>query len=182
MGDGIADTTHFSGDNTFDVSDPLDPSARVQGITAQRGWSQIVLNGSGLGFAAVGPNSTSDGPHHVSIYDVNDVGTFGSFLAEFETPGLAQAVSIYNGIGYVADTGAGLQTVNYLAYDTETLFPNGFTLVGDGPDGEFGTHDDETRIPSTLEYRERVLGAFIHLPEGLVPGRYRATVSSNGNL
>ncbi len=85
--------------------------------TAQFGWKQIVGNGSGLGLAAVGPNSTDDGPHHISLYDVGADGTASAFRTTLETPGLAAAVSIYNGLAYVADSAAGLQVINYLAYD-----------------------------------------------------------------
>ncbi|MGE4183222.1 MAG: Ig-like domain-containing protein, partial [Limisphaerales bacterium] len=111
--------TFTSGFNVFDLADPIAPVLLRQHTTAQFGWKQIVANGSGLGFAAVSPNSTDDGPHHVSLHRLAPDGTNAVFLTEFPTPGLASAVAIYNGQGYVADSGAGLQVVNYLAFDSQ---------------------------------------------------------------
>src|SRR6185503_935778 len=93
------------------------------GTTAQFGWRQLVPNGSGLGVAAVGPNATNDGPHDVSLYDVGDPTKTDEFVTTFETPGLSYALSIYNGLAYVADGEAGLQVVNYLPYDAQGVPP-----------------------------------------------------------
>lgn len=122
-GGGIVYATHTAGYNTFSLADPAHPALIAGGSTPQLGWKQIVANGSGLGFAAVGPNSTDDGPHNVSLYDTSDPTQTDRFITEFETPGLAAAVSIYNGIGYVADSEAGLQVVNYLAFDRNGIAP-----------------------------------------------------------
>ncbi len=123
VGDEIAYAVHRTGYNTFDLTDPANPVLIANGSTAQFGWRQIVDNGSGLGLATVGPNSTSDGPHHVSLYDVSDPAQTDQFLVEFVTPGLATAVSIYNGLVYAADGDAGLQLINYQAYDTLGVAP-----------------------------------------------------------
>ena len=53
----------------------------------------------------------------LSLYDASDSTDVTRFLTSFDTPGDARAVSIYNGLAYVVDS-AGLQVVNYLAYDT----------------------------------------------------------------
>ena len=92
--------------------------------TGQFGWQQLVANGSGLGLAVVGPNSTPDGPHDVSLYDLNPAGTNTTFLTTFPTPGLASAVAIYNGIAYVADRTGGLEVVQYIADDRGTNAPS----------------------------------------------------------
>ncbi len=115
--------TFTSGFNVFDLGNPGAPVLLRQHTTAQFGWKQLVANGSGLGFAAVSPNSTDDGPHHVSLHRLDPAGTNAVFLAEFPTPGLAAAVAIYNGQGYVADSGSGLQVVNYLAFDNQRQPP-----------------------------------------------------------
>ena len=117
VGDDIAYAVHRKGYDTFDLTDPANPVLIANGDTPQFGWRQIVDNGSGLGVATVGPNSTPDGPHHISLYDVSDPTQTNQFQTEFETPGLATAVSIYNGLAYVADGEAGLQVINYRAYD-----------------------------------------------------------------
>ena len=142
-GAGIAYATHASGYNTFSLADPRHPTLITAGSTSQFGWKQIVANGSGLGFAAVGPNRTDDGPHNVSLYDVSDPAQTDRFITEFETPGLAAAVSIYNGIGYVADSEAGLQVVNYLAFDRSGVPPtialeSNFSLSPTGGTAEEG--------------------------------------------
>ncbi|MCB1125341.1 MAG: Ig-like domain-containing protein, partial [Verrucomicrobiae bacterium] len=103
--------THTAGYNILDLSDPLAPTLLQQVNTAQRGWKQIVLNGSGAALACVSPNSTLDGPHHVSLYDVGPEGLGTGFVTEFETPGIATAVSLFNGLAYVADGAAVLQVI-----------------------------------------------------------------------
>ncbi|MCI0536363.1 MAG: Ig-like domain-containing protein, partial [Verrucomicrobiales bacterium] len=122
-GDRVLYATYTSGFNIFNISNPAQPAFVRTVATPQFGWKQIVANGSGVGLAAVGPNSTDDGPHDVSLYNLGPDGTGGEFQATFETPGLAAAVSIYNGIAYVADSAAGLQVVNYLAFDTRRVPP-----------------------------------------------------------
>ncbi len=117
VGGGIAYAVHTVGYNTFDLASPLAPSLIATGSTTQFGWKQVTPNGSGLAVATVGNNSTVDGPHHVSLYDVSDPAQTDVFLTTFPTPGLARSVSIFNGLAYVADGSAGLQVINYLAYD-----------------------------------------------------------------
>ncbi len=123
VGGGIAYTVHGKGYNTVDVSAPAHPVLLAAGNTAQFGWKQIVANGSGLGLAAVGPNSSDDGPHDVSLYDLSNPRTNDLVLTTFPTPGLARAVSLYNGLAFVADNSAGLQVINYLAYDNKGVAP-----------------------------------------------------------
>lgn len=133
-GGGIAYSTFTSGYDIISLADPRHPALAGSVNTQQFGWKQIVANGSGLGLAAVGPNSTSDGPHDVSLYNVGPDGTTSQFLTTFVTPGLAEAVSIYDGLAYVADGDAGLTVVNYKAYDALGLPPTitvraGFPMV-----------------------------------------------------
>jgi len=129
--------THTSGYNIFDLSNPTRPSLVITVNTAQRGWKQLVTNGTRVGLATVSANSTSDGAHHVSLYDLGEDGTGSEFIAEFPTAGIATAVSIYNGIAYIADGQAGLQVINYLAYDSGGLPPS-ITAVPDGGNIEEG--------------------------------------------
>lgn len=123
VGGGLAYVNVSDGYNIFSLADPAAPVFLRRESTAQQGWKQIIGNGSGLGLAAVGVNSTNDGAHDVSIYGLNPGGTATQFLTTFETPGLAEAVAIYNGLGFVADGAAGLSVVNYLAYDTLKVPP-----------------------------------------------------------
>lgn len=125
--------THTAGYNILDISDPLAPTLLQQVNTSQRGWKQLVLNGSGAGLACVSPNSTLDGPHHVSLYDVGADGLGSDFVTEFETPGVATAASLFNGLAYVADGSAGLQVLNFLAYDAQGQPP--IVSILSPPDG-----------------------------------------------
>jgi hypothetical protein len=72
---------------------------------------------------AVGANPRDDGTHHVSLYDLKDPTDTTRFLTTLTTPGIAHAVSMYNGLVYVADGLAGLQVVNILPYDAGILPP-----------------------------------------------------------
>ncbi len=118
VGTEFAYATHTSGYNTFSLADPAAPTRTHTCNTNQFGWKHLVDNGSGTGVAAVSPNSTNDGPHHVSIYDIRTPNSCGQLQSTANTPGLAAAVSIYNALAYAADSSAGLQVINYLPYDT----------------------------------------------------------------
>lgn len=134
VGGGIVYAVHTTGYNTFSLENLDAPMLIVAGNTAQFGWKQLVANGSGLGIAAVGPNSTDDGLHDISLYDIHDPTRTNEFLATFETPGLTRAVSIYNGLAYVADGDSGLQVINYLPSDILGLSPT-ITLSTNSPSG-----------------------------------------------
>ncbi len=123
VGDGIAYETHTQGYDTFDLTDPLAPSLIAEGASSQFGWRQIVDNGSGLGIAAVGINSTDDADHSLALYDVSDPVKTNVFLTQFDPPSSATAVSIYDGLAYVADGRAGVKVVNYLPYDAKGVPP-----------------------------------------------------------
>ncbi len=132
VGEGRAYASHTSGFNVFDVTDREQLRTLRNQNTNARGWKQMVPNGSGLGLAAVDANSTDDGPHDVSLYRLGPDGLGLDFLATFPTPGLATALTIYNGLAYVADGRAGLQVVNYLAYDSGNQPPS-ISLSADFP-------------------------------------------------
>ena len=118
-GSDRAYSSFTAGFNAFDTTDPLNPVLIKQNNTTSFGWIQIIGNGSGGALAAVGPASTDDGPHNVSLYDLGPNQSDANVVATFETPGLATALSIYNGILYVADGNSGLTVINYLSYDTK---------------------------------------------------------------
>jgi hypothetical protein len=127
VGGNVAYTTHGKGYNTINVADPAKPLLITATATPFFGWKQIVLNGSGLGFAAVSPNFAFDGPHEVELYSTADPTKTSEFIVRFDTPGVARSVTIFKGFGYVADHDAGLQVVNYLAFDA-TGIPPGISL------------------------------------------------------
>lgn len=116
-GGGILYVVHGKGYNTFNLNIPALPVLIRAGNTTQFGWKQIAPTGSGLAVAAVDANFALDGSNDVSLYNVADPANVNNFITTFATPGLARSLSIYNGLAYVADSPAGLQVVNYLAYD-----------------------------------------------------------------
>lgn len=80
-------------------------------------FKQIVAADSGLGVAAVGVNPRADGTHDVWLYDLRDPANTTGVLTVLPTPGVAHALTLYNGLAYVADGTGGLQVVNFLPPD-----------------------------------------------------------------
>jgi hypothetical protein len=121
LANNLAYITYINGFNSIDITDPLNPKILAQsGNTGQRGWQQIIPNGSGMGVAAAGVN----GPEDIYIYDLSNISDNTRFVTLLDTPGQAHSVSIYNGLAYVADGNSGLTLVNYLAYDNKKLRPS----------------------------------------------------------
>ncbi len=145
VGGGRAYVTAYPGFDTVDVTDPasmLPLSGAVD--NGPNSFKHLVTNGTGLGIVAVGVNPRPDGTHHVSLYDLSDPARANrDFLTTFETPGTARSLSLYNGVAYAADGEAGLQVVNYLAFDTQGVPPtialdSNFSLAGGGGAAEEG--------------------------------------------
>jgi hypothetical protein len=147
VGADRAYSNHRTGINTFDLSDPLNPVHLVQSSNGQFGWKQLVDNGSGLGVVALGNNSTSDGPHGIDVFSL-DGGAVedADFVSNFPTTGYAGAVTIFNGIAYVADGAAGLQVINYQAFDNLGVAPSSVTLSTSLPGN---TAEEGSRIALT---------------------------------
>ncbi len=128
LADGILYCTFLRGFMTFDLSNPAEPSLIAKNDLDQFGWKQIRLNGSGLMIAAVSPNSTNDGPHHVDIYDVGSNGIGTTYLSTIETSSdLTQSLTIFNGVAYTGGNdysgGSRLNVINYLAPDGNGVPP-----------------------------------------------------------
>lgn len=120
---GFAYVTHGKGVNTFSLADPAHPVLLAETNTAQFGWKQWVVDGSGRALAATGPNEAFDGPHDVGLFDASDPAQTNSRLTTFTTPGIARSVALYNGLCYCADQGAGLQVIAYQAADRNGIAP-----------------------------------------------------------
>lgn len=126
VGGGIAYVVVTNGYHTFNVSNPNAPQLIAPASTGQAGWKGIALNGSGLGIAAVGPNPSPNATtDEVYLFNTGNPAQTNQFVTLFPTPGITRAVSLYNGLAYVADHGSGMQVVNYLAYDALGLPPTG---------------------------------------------------------
>lgn len=139
VGSDYAYVTSYPGYDTIDVRNPA--NLRRIGSALDGGpnsFKQIAVNGSGLGIAAVGVNSGQTGPgtHDIWLYDVSNPTNTSAFITSIETPGIARAVAIYNGLAYVADGNSGLHVINYRAYDTLHMPPTimmGGNLAFTGP-------------------------------------------------
>ncbi|MCI0535047.1 MAG: Ig-like domain-containing protein [Verrucomicrobiales bacterium] len=107
VGGGFAYGVESRGFNIFNVGDPIKPvlvSSSPDLLRSQ--WTQVVPSGSGLGLAIVN--------RQLSLYDFSDPTRSDVFLTQIEVGG-ATAVSIYNGLAYVAD--AALRVVNFRETD-----------------------------------------------------------------
>ncbi len=124
VGQGYAHAVQLNGVNTLSLANPAAPVLVTAANSTQRDWRQLIPNGSGLAVTADDATFGLEGPNDVSIYDLRDPSvTDADFITRFSTPGNAFALSIYNGLAYVADGEAGLQVVNYLPYDNRGSNP-----------------------------------------------------------
>lgn len=114
---------HTNGYNVFNLASPSTPVLIRNNTDTQFGWRHLVANGSGLALAAVGPNSTSEGAHDVSLYDLGPDNAQANFLTNFPLPGSAYGSVFYNGLAYVADGSAGVQVVNVRPFDSLKVPP-----------------------------------------------------------
>ncbi len=117
-GQGLLYAATRVGFQAFSLADPFKPALLHDHLTPQSGWRQLVPNGSGLGVGVAGVNSNGDGTDDVYLHDLKPGETNSVFVTLLPTPGLAGALCLHNGLAYVADGGAGLHVLNYLAADT----------------------------------------------------------------
>ncbi|MBI3415185.1 MAG: Ig-like domain-containing protein [Verrucomicrobia bacterium] len=120
-GGGLSYVGQITGHSVIDVSNPAKPILLGAPPTAQLGLQDIVTTGSGLLVAttSLGPN-----PQQVALYDASQPTNVTKFLTLFDTPGEARALTIHNGLGYVADNAAGIQVINYLPFDKSGIPPS----------------------------------------------------------
>ena len=123
VGNARAYIASGAGFRVYDVSNPEAPVAVGQESTTQMNWKQLVPTGSGYGLGVVGINLGEDSADDVYLYDLRNGAN--TFVTRLETPGVAKAVSIFNGLGYLADGSAGLQILNFIPYDSRKQPPVG---------------------------------------------------------
>jgi hypothetical protein len=130
VGDDFAYVTDLMGFNWIDLSEPSTPTLGNRIKTSSRGWRHVVANGSGLAIAIKHQNSPAFATADPDVYTVQKNGNFfrsggesENLETSFPTAGNAGAVSIYNGLAYVADGSLGLQVVNYRSYDINKTSP-----------------------------------------------------------
>jgi predicted secreted protein len=132
VGDGVAFTIHGRGYSTWFITNLVVALPAGTGATAQFGWFDLAPDGSGLGVACVGANASDDGRHDVSIYDLSDPFRTDRFIQTIETPGVASAVVLHDGLAFVADGTAGVQVLRYRALDRGTQPPRVTLAVSPG--------------------------------------------------
>lgn len=129
VGGGTAYAVQGGGVNTFSLANPASPTPIAVGTASgANGWVQIARNGSGLGVAVLTATGNPAARHDISLYDTSDPAKPNQLITTFVMPDNARAVSIFNGLAYVADDTAGLQVLNYLSFDTKGVPPT-ITLV-----------------------------------------------------
>ncbi len=99
-----------------DVRNPSSPQLVGRPVSRREGVVEIVANGSGL-LPAVTIRGMTLQPEF-SIFDGSDPTDVTRIITSLDTPGRPRGLSIYNGLAYVAGDLAGLQVLNYLAFDT----------------------------------------------------------------
>ncbi len=125
VGNGIAyisaDRGFQSGFVTADVSNPTAPTLISDVDDASISAHAIVANGSGLGLAVGTPaNSTL---HALNVVNVANPANTGVFLTRVLLPAKPNSLTLSSGIAFVADGTAGLQIVNYRAFDDLGVAP-----------------------------------------------------------
>lgn len=180
VAEGIAYAVHNGGYNTFDLAVPSAPALiKAAAVTPGTlyGWKQLVSNGSGAGLAAVGPNSAFDFAQDVSLYDLSSPTNVNVPITIFPTPGSAQSVAIWKGLGYVADLEAGLQVINYLPYDSRRIAPSIRIVPGFDTNGVPAGSDTFLRAIATDDVQVRAVEFYLDdklvFTDGSFPFEYR---------
>ncbi|MBO9403261.1 DUF6851 domain-containing protein [Shimia sp. R9_3] len=129
---------------TFDVSDPgsLELISNIDTPAVQAANLQTVTNGAGLGLVAAGQRG-------LQIHDTSDPQNTYDLIAEFDTPGDAQAVELASGIAYVADGSGGLQVINFLPFDANGEAPT-VTINSDASDADPSTDGIQVEEGKTI--------------------------------
>lgn len=145
VGGSIAYLSGRNGFRTYDLSNPLAPVAL--GAPADDAFlfqGNLVANGSGVLLVT----RFAD----VSVYNVSDLSVVDNLLAQFENFG-NRAITIYNGIAYIADT-LGLTMLSYLPFDSQGIPPT--ALLEAAFDLEGGVVEEGKRVRLTATVTDDV--------------------------
>jgi hypothetical protein len=132
VGGGVAYVGTFTGMHIVDVSEPSAPALLGAPPTTQLAIHDLVVNGSGL----ILPVTSFSGTQTLalSLYDGSDFADVTQFLGSIETAGDERALTVQNGLAYVAAAAAGIQVVNYLVYDALGVPPSATLEANGGAD------------------------------------------------
>ncbi|MHA4866064.1 Ig-like domain-containing protein [Duganella sp. PWIR1] len=141
VGGGIAyigNSNGFTeGFSTVDVSDPSTMQLISGPDATNIGGRVVVPNGSGLAVSIGSPGGVFGG-NVIDVLDVSDPANTNSFITRYQLPATPMDAVIANGLAYVADGTAGLQIVNYLAFDNKGQAPE-ISITVNGSDADPST-------------------------------------------
>ena len=112
---------------TISVTNPAAPVLLSGADSAAIQGSHIVPNGSGLALAVGGLPAPTSG---LDVLDLSDPADTRAFLTHYTLPGIPRRVAVAGGVAFVACGPAGLQVVNYRAFDVRAVPPL-ITLLSD---------------------------------------------------
>ena len=123
VGGGVAYVGTGGGFVTVNVSNPASLQLLSGVDAANIEGTHVVANGSGLAVAVgsvVGPTGPING---LDVLNVSDPANTGAFITRFNLPASPRSIAIGSGIAFVATGTAGLQVVNYRAFDNQGVAP-----------------------------------------------------------
>jgi hypothetical protein len=128
VGNGVAYIAAYNGFNagfaTANVSNPNSLTLISDVDAPNIVCEAIAANGSGLAVTVgtvLGPNNQS--LNALDVVNVSDPANTGNFITRFPFPVRPRSVAIGSGIAFVAAGTAGLQVVNYRAFDNQGVAP-----------------------------------------------------------
>jgi len=107
-GFGTADVTNPDAPTLISGSDVVSPFVGP--------GTHVVANGSGLGVLIGSPNGST---HRLQVVNLIDPSATNSVITFYDLPAQPRSVHLGGGVAYVADGTAGLQVVNYIAFDSQ---------------------------------------------------------------
>jgi hypothetical protein len=108
----------------------------------------VTVNGNGLALFT-GANQSLEN-RQVGLLDLYDPTQTDKVVTVFNTPGVANAIAIGEGIAFVADDSAGLAVLNFLPFDTKGVPPTATIAVPPGVDIDPGTPGIQVLEGSTI--------------------------------
>ncbi|MBM4005276.1 MAG: phosphatase PAP2 family protein, partial [Planctomycetes bacterium] len=146
------DASGFQGGfSIVDVGDPVSPQLLSEVDDAALAGNALAANGAGLA-VLVG------NPFPVNVLDlvrISDPTNTGELITRINLPAAPNGVFIGSGIAFVANGTAGLQVVNYLAYDSLGVAP-AVTISALVPDADPGTPGIQVVEGTSLPIRATV--------------------------
>lgn len=107
----------------------------------------VAVDSVGLGLFT-GADPGLEGSARVGVLDVRDPRVTDQFLTSYDTPGSARALTLHQGLAYVADSQAGLVVVHYLPFDRAGRAPS--LRLSSSASGGLVRAGDRLRLTATV--------------------------------